>query len=330
MKKPILLASSFFVLFPILVFGQGINTSDLRAYTGSLYIGAESLRQTAAFTEDQLLDRTGFTLGGGYGDYEIDEETDRRFEGDLEAITGSVAYVHAFEALKVGIVLSAANGELDSEGTDSNAVALESEGDGWLLSLGAAKSWDKLSLVLQGTIGELSLDSKRATAVPGIKEADYDLSLYQIELMAAYALVENKDFLIHPFTKLGYRGLENDAFVEESPAADRLEFDAFEDDQPYAEAGVSGMLMTLGDFVPRASLSVWQDLGDDETEFEGRDPVPNSFAFEAPDAVGTMVKGELGFGWTLDNDLSLDASAGYLIADELDGFNLAASLTYSF
>lgn len=321
-------------LLPLLVFSgiasAQVNTSDLRAYSGSAYIGSEALRQSSGFTEDQILKGPGLTGGLGFADYDIDEEADRRFEGDVETYSGSVAFVHSFNTLNVGIALSAIDGELDTKGTDNNPnVAMDTEGDGWLLSLGAGKSWEKLSLVLVGTIGELDFDSDREDGNFNTKASDYDMTLYQIELTALYDLYRSDDYALASFASLGYAMLDNDGF-EESNSPDAISLGDFEDDRPYAEIGLRGELHSFGAFVPQASISIWQDLGDDEIDFDGTDAAANPFSFETPDAAETVMKANLGFAWTLSDDLNLGASLGYFAGDDLDGVNADLSLNWAF
>jgi outer membrane autotransporter protein len=307
-----------------------VNTSDLRAYSGSLYIGAEALRQASAFSEAQLLRGSGFSAGVGLANYEVDEDEGRRFEGDVKTYTGSLAYVHAFEALNVGIAVSFVDGELDADGTDTNPnVTMDTKGDGWLVTLGASKSWEKLSLVLKGTAGELDFDSDREDGNFNPKQSDYDSTLYQIELTALYSLYTTENYALEPFARLGYASIENDGFTE-SNSPDANTIDDLEDDRPYGEIGLRGELFTLGDFVPHASIAVWQDLGDNELDFDGVDAATNSFSFETPDAVDTAVKANLGFSWALSDGMNLGASVGYFIGDELDGVNADLALNWSF
>jgi outer membrane autotransporter protein len=329
MKKTVLLVTLFALVAASTSFAQALNTSDIRGYVGSFYIGEKSLRQAASFSNEQLLYGLGISIGGDYSDFDVDEDTDRRFEGNVQTFSGSVAYVHAFEDFNLGIVLTTVSGELDVEGTLPDE-ALKSDGDGFLFTLGAAKQWERLSLTLTGTIGELSFDSERESALASAatKKSDYDVTLYQLELTALYALIQNEDFHLSPFLTFGYSSLENDAF-EESATTDSFTFDSFEDDSPYVELGINGQLLTLGNFVPYAAVSVWQDLGDDEVEFRvarvGRTP-----EFETPDAAQTVFYGNVGFAWMINQSWDLDAGVGYFSGDKIDGFNLSLSTTFSF
>lgn len=310
-------------------FGQ-INTSDLSGYTGSLYLGAQSLDQASGFTGEQLLRNPGLSLGGAYSDYSVDDDTDRRFEGDVETYSGSVAYVHAFDAFNLGVVLTAVDGTLEVDGTDLNPdVTMDTEGDGWLVSVGAAKSWERLSLVLTGTVGDLSLNSDREDGNLNTKTSDYDMTMYQIELAAFYAWILDEDYSLSTFAKIGYAAIENDG-IDESNSPDAVTLDDYEDERPYAVIGIHGELLSLGSFVPYASLSVWQDLGDSEVELEGVDAATNVFAFEVPDAAETAIRGEVGFNYAISEDWSLAASAGYFSADAIDGFDLGLSAVFSF
>jgi hypothetical protein len=310
-------------------FGQ-INTSDLSGYVGSFYLGNQSLDQASGFAAEKMLSQPGLSLGGEYSDYSVDDDTNRRFDGDVETTSGSVAYVHALEALNLGLVLTAVDGSLDVDGTDLNPnVTMETEADGWLFTLGAAKTWERLSLVLTGTMGTLSLESDREDGNLNTKTSDYDLTLYQIELSAYYAWILDEDYSISPFVKIGYASIENDG-IDESNSPDAVSIDDYEDERPYAVIGLQGELLSLGALVPYASLSVWQDLGDDETELEGTDAATNTFSFDVPDAVGTAIRGELGFNYAINEDWSLSAAAGYFTADKLDGFDLGLSAVFSF
>lgn len=324
----------FRTLAPFLVFSgiasAQVNVSDLRAYSGSISIGAEALRQSSGFADEQILKGTGLSGGFGFADYEIDEEAGRRFEGDVETYSGSVAFVHSFDALNAGISVSAINGELDANGTDTNPnVTMNTEGDGWLVTAGVGKSWEKLSLVLKGTVGEFDFDSDREDGNLNTKTSDYDLTLYQIELTAFYDFYQSADYALGSFAKLGYASLDNDGF-EESNSPDAISLEDFEDERPYAEIGLRGELFSFGAFVPQASVSVWQDLGDDGVDFDGVNAATNPFSFETPDAAETVVKVNLGFGWAMSDDLNLGASLGYFAGNEIDGINADLALNWSF
>jgi outer membrane autotransporter protein len=248
----------------------------------------------------------------------------------VETTSASLAYVHGFDGLNLGVVVTAVDSEVDTTGTDINPnVALESEGDGWLVTLGAAKQWERFSLVLTGTMGELSFDSDREDGNFNTKTSDYDVTLYQIELLALYALLQNEGYTLNAFAKLGYAQVENDS-IEESNSPDAVTIDDYEDERPYAELGLTGECLSLGAFVPYVSLSVWQDLGDDEVELEGTDAATNAFAFETPDAAETVIKAELGFAYTVSKALRLGAGVGYFEGDKIDGMNASLFGSWSF
>lgn len=306
-------------------FALGQNTGEQRAYVGSTYIGSESLRQSSAFLDGVLAGSGGISAGASYADYDVNDDTDRRFEGDYQTMGGSLGYMHAFDGFNLGVSATFIESEFEAESTTINPGVVETEGDGWIVSVGASKSWERLSLSVRGAIGELGFDSTRSNNFAP-KNADYDLSLYQLELAGAYALISNDDFDLSPFAKLGYISLENDGF-EESTALDDLTAEDFEDEVPYAEIGVHAALKSLGEFVPYASASVWQDLGDDAVEIEYN---RSGLDTEIPDAVGTVIKGELGFGFAVSESFHLGGALGYFSSDEIDGFNAGLFGTWTF
>jgi outer membrane autotransporter protein len=325
MKKLNLYLASLGLYLLTFGFAGGQNTEEQRAYVGSTYIGSESLRQSSAFLDGVLAGSGGISAGASYANYDVNEDSDRRFEGDYQTMGGSLGYMHAFEGFNLGVSATFIDSEFEAESTTINPGVVETEGDGWIVSVGASKSWERLSLSVLGAIGELSFDSTRSNTF-GPKDSDYDLSLYQLELAALYALISNDDFDLSPFAKLGYISLENDGF-EESVADDVLTAEDFEDEVPYAEVGIHAALKSLGEFVPYASASVWQDLGDDSVEIEYSRIALNT---EIPDAAGTVIKGELGFGFTAGESLYFGGSLGYFAGDEIDGFNAGIFGAWSF
>ncbi|MEM1221857.1 MAG: autotransporter outer membrane beta-barrel domain-containing protein [Verrucomicrobiota bacterium] len=330
MKKQFLLSVFASITFAGVSYAQ-FNTSDINGYIGGFYIGDQALNQATAFTQSQIRTGSGVSAEVAYSDYEASEDEGRRFKGDVTTGSGSIGYVHDFDFLSVGIGLSGTSGELDAEGTDINPnVTLESEADGWLITLGAGKTWEKFSLVLTGTAGELSADTDREAVVgAATKTADYDLSLFQVEFSALYELITNETFSLSALAKLGYTSLEADGFTE-SAAIDAVEIDDFEDDRTYGVIGLEGALLSLGSFIPYASVSVWQDFGDDEVELSGFDPASNEFSTEIPDAVETAILGKVGFDYEIGEDWLVGASVGFFSGDDVDGFDASLGATFRF
>jgi len=300
------------------------NTGEQRAYVGSLYMGNESLRQSSSFLNGLLAGTAGVSAGGNYADYDFDDDTDRRFEGDFETMSGSIGYLHEFEGFNIGVAATFVESDFEADSTTTNPGVVETDGDGWILTLGASKTWERLALSVKGSVGELSFDSTRSNAFAP-KNSDYDLSMYQFELVGEYAAITKEEFDLSPFAKLGYISLENDGFAE-SNSADDISFGDYEDDLPYAELGVKATLKTLGSFAPYATASVWQDLGDDEVELEGAGVNP----IDVPDVAETVIKAGLGFGWMANDSWTFGGQLGFFSGDEVDGFILGLSGTYSF
>ncbi|MFP4261632.1 MAG: autotransporter outer membrane beta-barrel domain-containing protein [Opitutales bacterium] len=312
----------------------GLNTGDTIAYVTNLYIGAESLRQSSDFTDNQVFGAGGLSAGVGYADYDYDNDPPRNFDGDFQTGSFSLAYVHQFESFNVGLSFSYIDGESEGDGERANPGKLESDADGWLISLFAGKQWERLSLSAKGTVGELSVDTTRQTdaaltLVPPrpARISDSDLTLYQIELVALYALLSNADMDLSPFVKLGYTSLENDGF-EESATFDSFRYEEFEDEIPYAELGIKASWKSFGPFQPYAGASIWQDLADDEVNLEVSSPTSDER--DVPDAMSTVLKAKLGFDYLISEDISLGASLGYLSGDELDGMNLSLAASWQF
>jgi hypothetical protein len=303
-----------------------VPINEERAYVGSFYIANESLRQSASFMDGLLLGAGGLSAGGHYADYDFDRDTDRNFEGDFETMSGSLGYLHEFDGFNLGFSATLVDATLDAEAiASSNNVAMD--GEGWVLSAGASKSWEGFDFSLKASLGELGFDSTRNSQGFATKDSDYELWMYQLELAGEYALVENEDYDLSPFAKLGYISLENDNFDEDPAATDAITFADFEDETPYAELGVKGVLKSFGRFTPYATASVWRDLGDDAVELED---AADGASADVPDAAETVIKGGLGFGWMVNDAWTISGEVGFFSGDEIDGFNLGLSGSYTF
>ena len=340
MHKKIILSTLTLLASAASIFGQASpgNTGDQLAYVSSLYMGAESLRQSSEFIDNQVFGSGGLSVGFGYADYDYDDDVPRNFEGDFKTGSISLAYVHEFESFNAGLSFSYADGESEADATD-NVGGLESDADGWLISLFAGKQWERLSLSAKGTVGELSVDTTRQTNAAitsgfAARTSDSDLTMYQLELVAFYVLLSNDDLGLSPFAKLGYSSIENDSFSESPIVFDAIAVNEIEDDSPYAEIGILLDCKAFDSFKPYASLSVWQDLGDDEVDFEAtnlnRIPPPPPIETPIPDAAETVIKAKLGFDYLVSEDISLGASLGVLSGDDLDGANIAFSASWLF
>ena len=309
-----------------------LNDESNVAYIGGNYLGAECLRQVSVFTNNQLLSDTGLTGGLGYGDYDTDAAKGRRFDADFDVMTASLGYTHQFEGFKLGASVSYVDTDFDSDSEDENSFSLDTDGDGWIISMGASKEWEKFSLVVQGGMGELSLDSKRENTF-GEKKSDYDTSLYYFSAAVYYELYETEDWAITPFLELGYIVTESDSFSEEvsSGLGDPYSIDELEDDVPYGKIGADFEYLGFDSVIPFLTLAVWQDLGDDEVDLDGKDPIGNSFdTFEIADAAETVLSVTTGASYQVTESLSLDASVGYFSGDDVDGYNLGLAGVFSF
>lgn len=272
----------------------------------------------------------GFALGGAYSDAEVSEDSGRRYDADLETSSISLGYVHEFDGFNVGISVSAVNSEFDSVGTDTNPnVRLESEGDGWIVTVGASKKWEKLEVVALAGSGELSFDSSRVNGSFNEKESDYDSSLFFFSVKALYEVYQSDRVEVRPFLELGYVSIENDGF-KESNSPDFVTLDDYEDQRPYAELGLNLQYVGNETFHPYLNLSVWQDLGDDQVEIDGTDSVALPFSIEVPDAVQTLLNAELGFSIKVTDSLNLGANIGYFAGDNLSGYSGGLSAVFSF
>lgn len=308
-----------------------INTSDLNAYTGGNYLGAEGVRQVSGFTANQLTSNPGIAGGVSYGDYDVDEDKGRRFDGEYDVLSASIGYVHEFGGWKIGGAVSFVDTDFESVGTDTNPnVSLDTDGDGWIVSLGASKEWDKWSLILQGGIGELSLDSERENGSFATKTSDYDTSLYYLSAAVYYALLENEDWTITPFAELGYMTTETDGFTESNSTPDFVSLDEIEDDVPYGKIGAEIEYLGFSQFTPFLTLAVWQDLGDDEVDVDGSDSISAPFEFEIPDAAETVFSIATGVEIEVTENFDMGASVGYFSGDDIDGYNLALSGVFTF
>jgi len=304
------------------------NTPEQRGYAGSLYVGAEAWRQSSTVFDYALFSGQSLVGGLSFASYDIEEETGRGIEGDTDVMSGSVGYFHEFEGFNIGLMINVLDANLEVKGSNTPAVSeLDNDGDGFLVTVGAGKRWDSLTVTMQASAGELSFDSERLSAFPFAKNADYDLQILGFELAAAYALIDEEAYTLTPFAKLGYVLLENDGFEEGAAGTpnDARIYADFEDEQPFVEVGVDAQLLNLAPFIPRASVSIWQDLGDDEVEYE-----TDAVTYKTPDAVQTVVEARLGFDWAISEEILLGASVGYFAGDEIDGVNGDLALVWRF
>lgn len=303
-----------------------LNTGEQLSYTGSFYIGNESLRQSGEFIDSKLLGDSGLSAGSGFSDSDLDDDTNRLFEGDFDAVTASIAYIHAFDSVNLGVFGSFVSSNLEVESTGANVATLETDADGWILGVGASTQWEKLSLSAKASFGSLSLDSERINTF-GTKDSNYDTTMMNLELLALYELLQNETYALRPFLKLGYTALENDDINEPVSAPDDVAIKSFEDDTPYAEIGVHADYNGFDTIFPFASLSVWQDLGDDEVELETQN---GALQADVPDVEQTVFKLKAGVDFMVNEDLSVGASIGYLVGDSIDGVNAGLHASWLF
>ena len=308
----------------------GLNTSDLTAYIGSAYLGAETVRQSGDFNRGLLSSSQGVSLGGAYGDHESDEGSDRRFDADFDVTTASLGYVHEFEEFKLVASLTYVDTDFSSDGTDTNPnVSLDTDGDGFFFALGAAKTWDKLEILLQGGAGKLSLDSERVNGSFNQKSSDYDVSLYYFSVTAQYDLYQSDAFGVKPFVELGYMSLENDGFSE-TDSPDTVSVKSFEDEVPYVQAGADFEYLGFENLSPYLLLAVWHDFGDDSVDIKGTDPVDAPYATEVPDAAEALWSATLGLGYSVAENFDVDALVGIYTSDDLSGTYVGLVGTFTF
>lgn len=328
--KTVSLASLTALLAAASAVSAAINTSDITSYAGTFALGQQGIGQASDFGSTQLLSGGGLALSGAYADADVDEDDDRRYEADLETTSISLGYVHAFDGFNLGVAISAVNNEFDADGTDLNPnVRLETEGDGWIVSVGASKQWEKLELVALAGAGELSYDNTRVNGSFNEKNSDYDSSLFFFSVKALYEVYQSDSLEIRPFLELGYVSIENDGFTE-SNSPDFVTLDDYEDQTPYAELGLNLQYVGFEAFHPYLNLSVWQDLGDDEVEIDGTDSVASPTSFEVPDVAQTVFNAELGFAFAVTDNLDLGANVGFFTGDELSGYSAGLSAVFSF
>ena len=308
------------------------NAEDIKQYIGANYIGAEGMRQVSGQNSSQLLGEAGIFVGVGYTDTDVDDESERFFEGDYTVFTTSLGYVHAFDGFNFGAAITYFDADSDFEGTDTNDSDIEMDGDGWMFSAGASKRWEKLSLVVQGGFGELSMDGERAntfTSLFGVKEADFDTSIYYLSSTVLYSLYKTEQWAITPSAELGYVVTESDGFDEDG-IPDQASLDDLEDDTPYIQVGAEFEYLGFDRVTPFLSLALWYDLGDDEVDLDGTDATDAPIEGEIPDAVETLFTITTGASVQLTDSLSLDGSLGYFTGDEIDGYNLSLAGVFSF
>lgn len=309
------------------------NATDLPAFTGSLDISNLALQKVENATGELIRGESGITGFVDYGDYEIDSTSGRLFDADVETLIASIGYARAWDEIKFGVFFSYIDSDFESDLTDTNVGTLDTDGDGWFVSFGAATNFldGALTLTLQGGGGELSFDSDRQSPV-GLNVSDYDTTLYYISLHGIYDLYETEEGSIKPFIELGYFGIDSDGFQEVTLAAlsDAADIDDFEDEIPYVEVGVDFVYTGLDALTPYLTLSLWQDLGDDEVDIDGLTATDAPLAVDVSDAIETLFTAELGASTELFEDFTLDVSVRYLVADELDGFNVGVAGSYHF
>jgi hypothetical protein len=284
----------------------------------------------AETTTTALHGQGGLTLAGNYLSYDSDSVSDRQFEGDRDTYSLGLGYVFKLDSVSLGATISFVDTETELDGTDTNGGTFDAQGDGIVLSLGAATEVGRFALSAVGGWGQMSTDAERPGFFPTERlTADYDTSYIFIEVGAIFDWVSEESYSLRPSAKLGYQSIEIDRFTEVSSEAglsSEIAFNAIEDDVLYAEIGLLAEYYGFDRLVPFASLSVWHDLGDSEVELSS----PDRASDDVPDLFETLFTGTVGFAFNVSENLNLGASASYFTGDELSGFNLGLSSTFSF
>ncbi len=305
---------------------SAFNTGDQFAYTGSFYIGGQSLSYANRLVDSKLFGSSGLSAAVAYLDVEIDEDARREYNGDFDQVVAALLYVHKFEEFSAGLALSFSDSELTADSTSANPGNLKTDADGWLITAFVGKEWERWSLSAKASMGKLSVDSIRED-VFSVKTSGYDSEFLSFELITLYSLISNEEWNLTPFAKVGYSTFESDAFSEVGLNPNRLDIAQIEDDVPYAEIGLRSTLLTLGSFVPYAAVSIWRDLGDDSIELVTQNGLVRA---DVPDAAETIIRGELGFDYSFSENFSVGAFVDFFSAEEMDGFGAALSGSWRF
>ena len=105
---------------------------------------------------------------------------------------------------------------------------------------------------------------------------------------------------------------------------------------PYVELGVTVRYLDFDLFIPYASISVWQDLGDDDVKLKARQvgffSTEPSFPVEkkVADPVETIMNYAFGCEANVTDDIHLKAEAVYFSGGDIEGYRLGLSANYSF
>lgn len=304
------------------------NTEQIHSFVGGAYMGSESINQVSGSVISELYGKGGLSGIISYSDFETDYALERTYDGSYEVFSGTLGYTYASDSFSAGLYLSAVTAELDAGGFISNLDSVVTDGDGMLISIGIAKSWNKFRAAILAGAGELSYDTQRESIL-GVKDSDYDVSLYYFSLNAMYDLYVTEKYALTPFLELGYQSMETDD-IEEPLGFDRASIDSFENEIPYAELGIRFDYLAFERFKPFASLSYWSNLGDDTTELDGTVGGFFNFNVETEYAIQQAVISEFGFGLALSDTFDLGVSAGFFSASDAEGFNVGLSGSFLF
>ncbi len=281
---------------------------------------------------------SGASVASSYSEYDSDSASDREYQGDVQMLSSSLAYVHDFSSFSLGASLGYLEHDLDFDNTNGAGGSLSTEADGFLFSVGGATDLGDFTLSLVGGWGQLETDALLRNS-EGSNRTDYDTDFYFVAATAVYHWIEDTSYSVSPWLTLGFQSIRIDHFSEIDGATGtfgQTEYDDLEDEVPYVEVGLKVRYLGFDSVTPYASLSVWNDLGDDQVDFSSKavDFLGTEPTFEVDrevaDSVRTLLNYVIGCEVTLTDEIGVTAEATYFDGGEIEGYRLGLSGNYKF
>lgn len=311
------------------------NAQEAQAYAGVIDQGATAISAASDFSILTLASGAGFSGGYNYDSYEADSPgSDRSFDSDIEQNSLQLAYVHDFGGIIAGLGFTYLDTEMESDFSDTGNVGqVDADGDGWIFSLGAAHSWDALTVLATGGYGSLSQDGERSSqsAFVGTSPSDLETDLLFVTIEVNYEVELSETFDLLPFAQLNYQDVETDGFSEEAGAADTGALDSFDRDSLIGEVGVRSEFELSEDLSLLASLSWIHDFNNDEVELSGDFQVGASPGSVDVESVGQdRIQAALGIAYRINEQWALSAGLDFSTGDEVDTFGGGLVVNRSF
>lgn len=312
------------------------NAQEAQSYAGIIDQGSVALSSASKFAVSTLKNKSGFTAAVSYDDYDADSDGgDRGFETEIEQTSAQIGYVHNLEPLSAGLSLTFLDTELNGDFSNGGNVGeVESDGDGWIFSLGAAYELEEFDLFVAGGVGSISQDSTRGSlsAPVGESDASPDTDLVFFTVGADFDFEISETLGLSPFVQLTYQDVSVDGFSEDPGSADTGNVDDIDRDWITGEIGVRSVFEISESLIATATLSYLYDFDNDDVEVTGQDVG----ALDVPGSIDVASVGESQFKAALEvayviNEqwavaAGLDASTG----DDVDTFGAGLLLNFSF